>query len=693
MKKLFIIVAALAPFLSNAQLDRSVRPDAGPAPQINIKDSEVFKTDNGITVILSENHKLPRVSFELVMGSSPMSEGNMAGLADITGSLITSGTTNRTKDELDAEVDYMGASLRADNNSIRLSCLTKHMDKGLEIMSDVLLNANFPESEVERVIKQNESGLLSAKSDPGTMASNAVSKVNFQNHPYGEIMTESSLANIKREIIQAYYKQMFTPSGSYLVVVGDINLDETKKAVEKFFSNWAGGYHYTTELNSPNTNSGSNVYFVPKPGAVQSVIQVTFPIDIKQGHPDYLKLKVFNSVLGAGGFGSRLMQNLREDKAYTYGCYSRLNVTSDGSWVSAGGNFRNAVTDSAIVEILKEIEGMVTAKVTQDELDLMKSSMAGSFARSLEQPSTIARFALSIIRNELPADYYQTYLKKLAAITLDDLLEVGKKYYTADRCNIVVVGNEEVLPKLKQFDSDGKIQKLDAFGDPIKERTPADISADELLDAYVAAVVPGLSGKKLAKKFKKIKSMKEVYEFNMSQMPFPLMSTRVWVSPNSSASKMEANGMMIQKEYFDGNNGASFNMQTGSEALSEDEIAAKKKSVGIIPEMNYSDSGIKYELIGIEEIKGRPCYVLKVEDGSSETYDYFDKETKYKVQTTTIQSTDGETQETTAVYSGYKEYNGIMFPENIQFSAGPVSFDGTCKSREFNVKVDLDSYK
>ena len=339
------------------------------------------------------------------------------------------------------------------------------------------------------------------------------------------------------------------------------------------------------------------------------------------------------------------------------------------------------------------IEGMVTAKVTQDELDLMKSSMAGSFARSLEQPSTIARFALSIIRNELPADYYQTYLKKLAAITLDDLLEVGKKYYTADRCNIVVVGNEEVLPKLKQFDSDGKIQKLDAFGDPIKERTPADISTDELLDAYVAAVVPGLSGKKLAKKFKKIKSMKEVYEFNMSQMPFPLMSTRVWVSPNSSASKMEANGMMIQKEYFDGNSGASFNMQTGSEALSEDEIAAKKKSVGIIPEMNYSDSGIKYELIGIEEIKGRPCYVLKVEDGSSETYDYFDKETKYKVQTTTIQTTDGETQETTAVYSGYKEYNGIMFPENIQFSAGPVSFDGTCKSREFNVKVDLDSYK
>lgn len=690
----FILLAALVPFFGFSQLDRSQRPEAGPAPTINIKDSEVFKTKNGITVILSENHKLPRVSFELVMGGTPKLEGELAGLSSLAGSLITSGTINRTKDQIDAEIDYMGASLSADNNSIRLSCLTKHMNSALDIMSDVLVNANFPQSEVDRIIKQNESSLLSAKSDPGTMASNAVSRVNFPNHPYGEIMTEATLMNITKEAIEDYYKTTFTPDGSYLVVVGDIDLEATKKQVEKYFESWTGENVQTSTLAWANKNKGNNVYFIAKPGAVQSAIEITFPISIAPGHPDYLKLNVFNTVLGAGGFGSRLMQNLREDKAYTYGCYSKLNVNREGSWVSAGGNFRNEVTDSAIVEILKEIEGMLTAEVTADELNLIKSSMAGSFARSLESPSTIARFALSTILNDLPSDYYKTYLKNLEAITLQDVLEVGKKYFSADRCNIVVVGNEEVLEKLKKFDSDGKIEKLDAYGNPVKERIAADISADELLESYINALVPDLSPKVRAKKFKKLKSMTEVFEFTMAQMPFPLSSTRVWSSPDFSASKMEANGMLIQKEYFDGAAGKQFNMQTGASDLSVEKIAAKNKSKGILPEMNYKSTGMHYELLGIEVLNGIDCYVLKVLDGTSESYDYFEQGTKLKVQTINIEkSEEGEAEETTIVYGDYKNHDGILFPDSIQFSAGAMTFNGKLKSREFNTKIDFASFK
>ena len=159
MKKI-ILALSLLPLVVYGQLDRSQRPTAGPAPIINIKDSQVFTTENGITVILSENHKLPRVSFELVTGSDPKLEGELAGLAELAGSLITSGTTSMSKDEIDAAIDFVGADLSAGSNTIRLSCLTKHMDKGLEIMSDVLLNANFPQSEVDRVIKQYESSLL-----------------------------------------------------------------------------------------------------------------------------------------------------------------------------------------------------------------------------------------------------------------------------------------------------------------------------------------------------------------------------------------------------------------------------------------------------------------------------------------------------------------------------------------------------
>ena len=402
MKNLILTLAFILPSVLHSQLDRSVRPTAAPAPSINIDDSEVFTTENGITVVLSENHKLPKVSFGLYMGATPELEGELAGLSEVAGSLIMSGTSNRTKDQIDGEIDYVGARLRASQNSLRLSCLTKHMDKGLTLMSDILLNASFPQDEVDRIIKQNESGLLSTKSDPDAMLRNAVSKANFAGHPYGEVMTDATLANINRNAIVEYYKSVFTPQASYLVIVGDINREKATEMVEKYFSAWQGGKPNTTKLGTFASTTKNRVVFVKKPGAVQSAISITYPINIDPSHEDYLKLKVLNGVLGGGAFGNRLMQNLREDKAYTYGCRSSINVTENGSWFSAGGNFRNEVTDSAITQIMYELERLTSALVEDDEINLTKSSMAGAFARSLENPATIARFALNIIKNDLP---------------------------------------------------------------------------------------------------------------------------------------------------------------------------------------------------------------------------------------------------------------------------------------------------
>jgi predicted Zn-dependent peptidase len=207
MKKYLLSIALFLPVVLFGQLDRSVRPTAAKAPVINIKDSEVFKLENGLTVILSENHKIPKVTFNLVMGAKPRLEGNQAGLSELAGSLIMSGTLKKSKDELDREIDYIGARLSSDKNSIYLSCLTKHIDKGLTLMSDILFNATFPQSEVDRIIKQNESNLLSLQSDADRMAKNSQSIANFPNHPFGEIMTDTTLANINRESILNYYKK------------------------------------------------------------------------------------------------------------------------------------------------------------------------------------------------------------------------------------------------------------------------------------------------------------------------------------------------------------------------------------------------------------------------------------------------------------------------------------------------------
>jgi zinc protease len=693
MNKVLLFAGLMMPAILFGQIDRSVRPSAAKAPTINIKDSQVFTTENGITVILSENHTLPRVAFNMVMGSDPVLEGSKAGLSEMAGSLIMSGTSNRDKDQLDKEIDYIGASLDASSENIFLSCLTKHMDKGLTLMSDVLFNASFPMSEFERIKKQNESGLISAKSDPGTMATNAEVKVNFPNHPYGEVMTESTLKNITREDVVSYYKRTFTPKGSYLVIVGDITLDQAKKIVGQYFGTWKGGEAIKAETNDGQFNKGNRVIFVKKAGAVQSVIQVSFPVKMRTGDQNQLPLNVLNGILGGGGFGTRLMQNLREDKAYTYGCYSDLNITEDGSWISIGGNFRNDVTDSAITQILYELDKITNEYVTDEELNLTKSSMAGGFARSLERPQTIAQFALNIIRNDLSKDYYQTYLKRLEAVDKEAVLTMAQTYFSAKNCNIVVVGNEEVLERLKVFDADGVIEMLDAFGEPVKATKAADITKEQLVERYVLAMTSTSSLKAADKKLKKIKSVRKATDLNMAQVPFPLQMTDIWMAPNFDGMKMEGQGMVFQKAVFEGTSGSSWNMQGGKKEMSAEDIAAKNKSNGLLPELNYGKTGMNYELTGIENINGKDVYVLKVMDGLSETYEYYDAATYLKVKTVSIRTEEGEVTEMSTTYADYKDVNGIMFPHSLVISVGEAGFSGTVTSIEVNGKIDLKEFK
>lgn len=665
-------------------LDRSKKPSAGPAPTINIKDSEVFTTENGITVILSENHKLPRVSINLVMGSDPMNEGSKAGLADIAGELIMSGTTNRTKDVLDSEIDYIGASINASSESIFLSCLTKHLPKAMDLYSDIVMNANFPQAEFERIVKQSESNLLSAKSSPDQISDNVERAVNFKGHPYGEIMTEATLAAITRDDVSSYYKRIFTPKGSYIVIVGDINKDEAIKLVNSYLGTWKGDNKYEAQLGQGTFNKGNRVIFVKKAGAVQSTIAISFPIKMKPGDANQIPLTVLNNIFGGGGFGTRLMQNLREDKAYTYGCYSALNITDNGSWFSASGNFRNEVSDSAITQLLYELSRITTDLVTDEELSLTKSSMAGSFARSLESPATVARFALNIIQNNLPKDYYQTYLKRLAAVDKEMILKMAKEYITASNCNIVIVGNESIVDKFKVFDADGKIEFLDAFGQEVVDVKKADITKEQLIEKYIYAVTQTKNMKEATKKLSKVKSMKQELELKSPAFPGALSMTTYFSAPNKEAMKMEMQGMVLQKSFFDGTKGGASNMQTGKTEMKAEEIEAKKKSIGLFPEFNYAKVGMTYELVGIETVKGKDYYVLKTNDGQAERSDYYDVKTFFKMQT--VQVEKGE--ETTTTFDEFKDVSGFLLPHKMGLSVGEMTLDGSTKTLEINGKIE-----
>src|SRR6056297_1025728 len=257
---------------------RSSAPEPGPAPQLKMGDYTQVQLDNGLKIIVVENHKLPRVSFQLFMG-----------------------TENRTKAEIDESIDFIGANLSTSSRGAFGSCLTQHKRTLLDIMSDVVLRPAFNGEEFEKLKKQMLSGIASSKNNPNAIASNIRSQVNFgKSHPYGEFATESTVENISLESCKEYYSTYFKPNVSYFVVVGDIKADEAKKLAEEYFGDWQ-----TADVPKPNTAQpeapdATNVSFVDRAGAVQSVINVTYPVDLKLTSEDYVAARVMNNSLGGG---------------------------------------------------------------------------------------------------------------------------------------------------------------------------------------------------------------------------------------------------------------------------------------------------------------------------------------------------------------------------------------------------------
>lgn len=676
-----------------AQLDRSIMPKPATPAQIQLPETEIWRTKNGIVVILSENHKLPKVSFDLTLGYTPGLEGAKAGINELTGSLIMSGTKSRTKDQLDKEIDFIGASLSASATNVSLSTLTKHLDKGLELMSDLTMNASFPESEFKRVVDQFKSGLVSLKSEGSAMANNATVKVNFPNHPYGEVMTFNSLASISLRDVQSYYKDNFTPQGAYLVIVGDINRTQAEKYIDTYFGSWTGGVPSQPQFTDPKKTDGNQVYFVNKPGAVQSVIHVTFPIAMRMGNPDMLKMSVLNDVFGGSGFGTRLMQNLREDKAFTYGCYSGLNTQNNGGWITVSGNFRNNVTDSAIREIVNELNRLVNEEIKAEELELTKAVKNGSFARSLERPQTIARFAYNIQKYGMPGDYYKTYLKQLNDISTSDLKKISQTYLKPNNFNIIVVGNESVLEKLVPFDSDGLVVKLDEFGDVKLDKKPSDLSLDELVTKIVLNSTGTTSLAEAKKKIAKIKTIEQKASITTPQIPFPLKNISYYSNKGIKAEKIEIQGTVAQKQYFDGKSGYQFSPQTGKKELTPAEIEMEQSDLGAIPELNWMSSIKKPELSGIEMENGMLYYVIKFTFGSEvEVYHYYEKITFQKAKTVRIMNQNGESNTAISQYSDYKEVNGIKFPHKTIATVGPLTLNVTIDEININGKIDFKEF-
>ncbi len=677
MKYLKIILLILFSVnVAYSQIDRSKPPKAGPAPSINLGNPKSFVLDNGLKVIVVENNKLPRAYANLDIDNYPDYEGDIKGVSSLLGAMMGNGTKNQSKDSFNEEVDYMGATLVLSASGGYVSSLKRYFPRILEMMADGLINPKFTKEDFEREKNVALEGIKSIEKDVQTIANRVHSKLRFgDSHPFGEFETIESLNNISLKDIQNYYKKFAIPNNAYLTVVGDVQYDEIKSLVESLFGDWKKGKKSSYTLPQANNLDNVEINFVDMSNAVQSEIYVGNLMDISMTNPDYFALKLGNQILG-GSSTARLFMNLREDKGFTYGSYSSASTSRYKGSFTASASVRNEVTDSAITEIIKEINLISTEGVTDEELDAAKEKYVGSFIMSTEQPSTIANFATNISKFNLPENFYEKYLENFQSVTTEDVKRVINKYLLKDNLRVLVVGKgqdvmsslEEMPYNISYYDKEGNATEKPDFS------TPSGVTVESVLNNYLNAI-GGVD------KVAEINAVSMLAEAEVQGMKLQMVN--IQAKPNKQVMMMMMMGNTMMKMVFDGEKG-SLSQQGMNNPLPDDQVQEMINSTLPFEEIGWlEDENVKFS--SLEEEDGKTLHVLQVSDNSFVSYDA-ETGLKYK-QTELAEMPDGSKVPQSTYFEDYRDVNGILFPYVVKIPMGPQSLDMNVINLTLNPEV------
>ncbi|WAC01255.1 pitrilysin family protein [Lacinutrix neustonica] len=684
MKNIAAIIALLfVSMAATAQIDRSVQPKPGPAPVITLEQPGEFSLKNGLKVLVVENHKLPRVSYTLTIDNNPTVEGDIAGVSSLLGAMLGNGTTSIPKDEFNEEIDFLGATLNFGSSSAYGSSLTKYSERILELMADAAMNPLLTEEEFQKEKEKAIENLKSQAKSVDAVASRVGGALSYgKKHPYGEFITEETLNNITLDNVRAFYQKFFNPNNAYLVVVGDIDYKTVEKQVKKYFNKWNKGIEVTKTIPEPYKNvSTTEIDFIDMPNAVQSNLSVTSNVKLKMGDPDYHAVLIANKILG-GGFGSYLNMNLREEHGYTYGARSSVGTDRYGaSRFNATTAVRNAVTDSAVVESLKEIKRIKAEKVSAEDLKNAKAKYVGDFVLALERPQTIANYALNIKLNELPKDFYKTYLTKINAVTVEDVARVANKYFTEQNARVIIVGKgSEVISNLEKTGI--PIKYFDEYANEVdkpvfSKAIPAGVTAQTVIDDYIKAI----GGKEQAMS---VKSTFTTASIN-GLAPFPLKAELKAMAPNKESMEMSAEGMgTLMKQKWNGTSGY-MEQQGQRKDMSEKEIADKMDSHPIFPELYYDAKNVTLE--SIVTLEGVDTYKVKITKNGKDSFRYYNVASGLLIRSESKTEAQGQEMTTVAEFSNYTEVNGIKFPYSMKITAGPQTIPFEVSSVKINEGV------
>lgn len=427
---------------------------------------------NGLRVVLLESHKVPTFNMQMVVLSGGLSDKpDFRGLASFTAALLREGTTKRSSKDIAEQSDAIGATLTANSGlanmttNVNTNGLVENLDQTLELFSDVIRNPTFPQGEVDKYKTRTLAQLQFQRSIPQFLAQEQFNRAIYgSSHPASLVVPPAdSIKKLTTNDLAEFHSTYYRPNNAILAIVGDVTLKGIMPKLEKAFGDWQKADVPAFSVPAAPAQADSKIYLIDRPGSVQTVIQLG-TLGIERTSPDYFAVLMADRVFGGGPSG-RLFMNLREDKGYTYGAYSSFSGSKfRGTW-GASSEVRTDVTEGAMKEFMYELNRLRDQPVPDEELDNAKRAIVGSFALSLEQPGALLQNIILQKLYNLPADYWDTYPQKVAAITAADVQNVAKKYLIPGHLQVVAVGDatkaRAVLTKY------GKVEMYDAEGKPV----------------------------------------------------------------------------------------------------------------------------------------------------------------------------------------------------------------------------------
>ncbi len=404
--------------------------------------------DNGMILLLSEKHSIPMVTISMAIKAGNIaSPADKPGLASITAALLSQGTEKRTAKQISSEIDFIGGSLSTgggdDFATASLRVLKKDLRTGLDLLSDVLMHPVFDQKEIDRKVKATLAEIQRQKEEPGVVAGQAFEKIVYGDHPYGRTNDEVAayLPKMTRQDILDFYKTRYSPNDTIIAVVGDVAEAEIVPLLSEYFKSWK-----RTERAVPAPASVPVIDKTTVKKIDKSVTQASINIGnigINRESPDYYAVMVMNYILGGGGFSSRLMDNIRDNKGLAYDVHSGFSAQKETGMFQVSIQTKNESANEVIAETLKEMRRIQNEPVSEKELADAKAYLTGSFPLRMDTSAKIASILTSIEIYNLGLDYPQRYPGLINAVTREDVQRVAKKYIKTDSPIIVVVANQE----------------------------------------------------------------------------------------------------------------------------------------------------------------------------------------------------------------------------------------------------------